>query len=83
LDLVSSAHCGKAKADGGYCYEVAYSVHNIRVFERALACRRIKPTPPFGFAFKPNAGFILQDESQKTSRKGAKNWKRSVKSRTE
>ena len=33
LDLVSSTHCGKAKADGGYCYEVAYSVHNIRVFE--------------------------------------------------
>ena len=29
LDLVSSTHCGKAKAEGGYCYEVAYSVHNI------------------------------------------------------
>ena len=48
LDLVSSTHYGKAKAEDGYCYEVAYSVHNIRVFERALACRRTKPTPPFG-----------------------------------
>jgi hypothetical protein len=48
LDLVSSTHCGKAKADGGYCNEVAYSVHNIRVFERALAYRPSKPTPPCG-----------------------------------
>src|SRR6201987_3191555 len=48
LDLVSSTHCGKAKAEDDYCYEVTYSVHNIRVFERALACRRTKPTPPFG-----------------------------------
>jgi hypothetical protein len=48
LALVSSTHCGKAKAEDGYCYEVAYSVHNIRVFEKALACRRRKPTPPFG-----------------------------------
>jgi hypothetical protein len=47
LDLVSSTHCGKAKAEDGYCYEVAYSVHNIRVFGRALACPRTKPTPPF------------------------------------
>lgn len=43
LDLVSSTHCGKAKAEDGYCYEVAYSVHSIRG-----ACGRTKPTLPFG-----------------------------------
>jgi hypothetical protein len=48
LVLVSSTHCGKAKAEDGHCYEVTYSVHNVRVFERALARRRTKPTPPFG-----------------------------------
>ena len=29
LYLVSSTRCGKAKAEDGYCYEAAYSVHNI------------------------------------------------------
>jgi hypothetical protein len=62
LNLVSPTHCGKAKAEDGYCYEVAYSVHNIRVFERALACRRTKPTPSIrAFAFKPQAGFTAFD----------------------
>jgi hypothetical protein len=58
LDLVSSTHCGKAKADDGYCYEVAYSVHSIRVFERTLACRRTNLQFRSEFAFKPQAGFI-------------------------
>lgn len=57
LDLVSSTHCGKAKADAGYCYEVAYSVNSIRVFERTLACRRTKPTVPLGVRFQ-TAGWI-------------------------
>ena len=80
---VSSTHCGKAKADDGYCYEVAYSVHNIRVFERALACRRSKPTPSFGRSLS-NRRLDLRDRTspQKTSRKDTKSWKRSVKKRT-
>jgi hypothetical protein len=85
LDLVSSTHCGKAKADDGYCYEVvAYSVHNIRVFQRALACRRSKPTPPCGSSLSNQTlDLCSRDESPKTSRKGAKSWKRSVKRHTE
>jgi len=79
LDLVSSTHCGKAKAEDGYCYEVAYSVHNIRVFERALACRRTKPTPPFGRSLS-NRRLDLRGRTslQKNSRKDAKSWKRSA-----
>jgi hypothetical protein len=75
LDLVSFTHCGQAKADACYCYEVAYSVHNIQVFQRALACRRTKPTHP-ALSSLSNRGLDLcgRTSPQKASRQDAKSW---------
>jgi hypothetical protein len=79
LDLASSTHCRKAKANDGYRYEVAYSVHNIRVFEKALACRCIKPTRPFCSSLSNRRPDLCGTGSpKKPDAKTAKSWRPSV-----